>query len=118
MGEPETNKTRKRLVITRKEQTNGYQNLNENNKTANVATQADIQALLLEKENCLIGVVADGAGSVKFAEIGSQSLVKTMLEFINEHDLHFSNKLTIWQLLNADVTQLSKVWRAEIPTDE
>ncbi len=51
------------------------------------------------KENCLIGVVADGAGSAKFAEIGSQSLVKTTLEFINEHDLHFSNKSTIWQLL-------------------
>jgi len=70
------------------------------------------------KGNCLIGVVADGAGSAKFAEIGSQSLVKTTLKFINEHDLHFSNKLTMWQLLNTDVTQLPKVWKAKTPTDE
>jgi hypothetical protein len=74
------------------------------------------------KGQYLIGVVADGAGSARFSELGSRSVVRAALRFLTNHEMEFESRgKTIWgnikkllntelnwKLLNTDVTQLIK----------
>jgi hypothetical protein len=61
------------------------------------------------KGHCLVGAVADGAGSAKFAELGSRAVVKSALRFITTHGMPFMDEDSrslgkkILRVLNLDV---------------